>query len=102
VSHYVAFLSPDYVIGIVRHGRNVLAGETGGCHGHWLTRSARCVPIRLLAQRLTKQALADAQTELSVERYLQRMTQEIRQTARQLWRCGMPMRTPHSMPARAG
>jgi hypothetical protein len=55
-----------------------------------------------LAQRLTKQALADAQTELSVERYLQRMTQEIRQSARQLWRCGMPMRTPHSMPARAG
>jgi hypothetical protein len=22
VFHYVAFLSPDYVIGIVRHGRN--------------------------------------------------------------------------------
>jgi hypothetical protein len=55
-----------------------------------------------LAQRLTKQALADAQTELSVERYLQRMTQEIRQSARQLWRCGMSMRVPHSMPARAG
>ncbi len=35
-----------------------------------------------LAQRLAKQALADAQTEFSVEQYLQRMTQAIRQAAR--------------------
>ncbi|MFM0625561.1 glycosyltransferase [Paraburkholderia xenovorans] len=79
--HYVAFRSPDHVTGIVRHGRNGWLVKPGhvtalaDAIGTW-----RADPA--LEQRLTKQALAHAQTELSVEQYLQRMTQQVRQTAR--------------------
>ncbi|SMG26310.1 glycosyltransferase [Paraburkholderia susongensis] len=66
---------------IVRHGRNgwlVKPGDAAALAGAIGT--LRADPA--LAGRLAKQALSDARSEFSVERYLQRMTQAIRQAAR--------------------
>ncbi|HZZ11984.1 MAG TPA: glycosyltransferase family 4 protein [Paraburkholderia sp.] len=80
-------------------GRPVIAAAAGGVteivrHGHngWLVKpgdaSALADAIGALradpamARRMAEQALADAQTEFSVDQYLQRMTQEIGRAAR--------------------
>jgi glycosyltransferase involved in cell wall biosynthesis len=66
---------------IVRHGRNGWLVKPGDATALADAIGAlRADPA--LAQRLAQQALTDAQTEFSVEQYLQRMTQEIRQAAR--------------------
>jgi glycosyltransferase involved in cell wall biosynthesis len=65
----------------VRHGRNGWLVKPGDATALADAIGAlRADPA--LAQRLAQQALTDAQTEFSVEQYLQRMTQEIRQAAR--------------------
>ncbi|MFM0174855.1 glycosyltransferase [Paraburkholderia sediminicola] len=67
---------------IVRHGRNGWLVEPGDVTALVDAIGAlRADPA--LAQRLAEQTPADAQTEFSVEQYLRRMTQAIRQAARQ-------------------
>ncbi|WNC88384.1 glycosyltransferase family 4 protein [Paraburkholderia sp. FT54] len=80
-------------------GRPVIASAAGGvteivrhARNGWLVKPGDAVALAdaigtlradpVLAQRLAQQALADAQTEFSVELYLQRMTQAVRQAAR--------------------
>ncbi|RDK03649.1 glycosyltransferase [Paraburkholderia lacunae] len=79
--------------------RPVIAAAAGGVteivrhrHNGWLVKPGDAAALAAaigalraepaLAQRLAKQALADAQHEFSVEQYLQRMTQAIAQAAR--------------------
>lgn len=80
-------------------GRPVIAAAAGGVteivrHGHngWLVKPGDSTALAeaigalradpALARRMAEQALADAQTEFSVDQYLQRMTQEIGRAAR--------------------